>query len=111
MAVHICCGSVLLVHSYLVLSRMPFFENARSADLRNSTFNDFGCAQYNHTTNIYPTEERALEALKPAVRTGYDPRCMEGTRESVFKEVDDWLDNFGTSESVVWCHKYLDWWF
>jgi hypothetical protein len=76
---------------------MPFLESAHATDLRNAHLTDVHGDQIIH--NYHPTTststgERALEALKPAMREGYDvPRCMEGTRESVFKEVDSWLDD------------------
>jgi hypothetical protein len=37
--------------------------------------------------------DATLSLLKPAARSGYHPPgCMEGTRESVFKEIMAWLD-------------------
>ena len=81
---------------------MPFFENAHSSDLRNSNLTDIQ-TQNNYIYN-YSTEERALAALKPALRTEYVPSCMEGTRENVFKEIDTWLDDPGAHifKLTVW---------
>ena len=74
---------------------MPFFENAHSSDLRNSNLTDIQ-TQNNYQINNYSTEDRALATLKPALRAEYDvPRCMEGTRENVLKEIDAWLDDPG----------------
>jgi hypothetical protein len=73
---------------------MPFLESAHATDLRNAHLTDVHGDQIIH--HNYPTGERALEVLKPAMREGYDvPRCMEGTRKSVFREVDSWLDDVG----------------
>jgi hypothetical protein len=70
---------------------MPYFENAIDTHIQDAHFTD---VQNISTTNIYLTEERALAALRPAPREGYDvPRCMDGTRESVFEEIDSWLDD------------------
>jgi hypothetical protein len=75
---------------------MPFFEAAPNPILHNPNLTDIAGHQYNYTTNIYSAEGRALTALRPAIREGYDvPRCMEGTRESVFKQIDIWLDDIG----------------
>jgi hypothetical protein len=70
--------------------------DARSAVLRNPIITNIAGDQYNYTINIDLTEERALAVLKPAIRDGHQvPRCIEGTRESVFKQIDVWLDDFG----------------
>jgi hypothetical protein len=44
--------------------------------------------------NVTPNNaETTLGLLKPVARDGYHvPRCMEGTRESVFKEIITWLN-------------------
>ena len=84
---------------------MPYFEGAQSPDLRCANLTDVHGNQYN-VNNIYSTdpEARALAALKPAIRGTYHvSRCMEGTRESVFREIDDWLDNFGVPMSIDPC--------
>jgi hypothetical protein len=72
---------------------MPYFETAHSVDFRDANLTSIHGNQY----NIYnSTEDRALASLKPAMRSGYDvPRCTEGTRENVFKEIDIWLEDFG----------------
>jgi hypothetical protein len=73
---------------------MPFFETAPNPILHNPNLTDIAGNQYNYTTNIYSAEGRALAALRPAIREGYDvPRCMEGTRESPLKQIDIWLDD------------------
>jgi hypothetical protein len=80
---------------------MSFLEAAHGTIVQNSSLTDIGGDQYNYTTNIYLTEERVLAALKPANREAYDvPRCMGGTRESVFKQIDVWLDDFGAHISM-----------
>jgi hypothetical protein len=74
---------------------------SNNANLHNSTLNDVTGNQYN-TTNIYSTEDRALAILKPAERGQYGvPGCMDGTRESIFRKIDAWLDDFGTPDSTI----------
>jgi hypothetical protein len=52
--------------------------------------------QYNvyNITNVVPeSAETKLDLLKPAARSDYYvPRCLEGTRESLFKEIVAWLN-------------------
>jgi hypothetical protein len=75
---------------------MTLAESVQNVDLSHSTVSTVGNNQYN-TTNIHQAKDTTLKALKPALRSGYHvPRCMKGTRESVFKEVDSWLN--GTHE-------------
>jgi hypothetical protein len=69
--------------------------NAQDLQFCNSDVNIIGGDQHNtNITNISTTDEKAVLAmLKPAIRNDYYvPRCMDGTRESVFKEIDDWLN-------------------
>jgi hypothetical protein len=82
---------------------MPYLQNANNTNLHNPTLNDVTGNQYNlNTTNIYSTEDRALAILKPVERGRYSvPGCMDGTRESIFKKIDAWLDDFGTPDSTV----------
>jgi hypothetical protein len=81
---------------------MSFLEAAHSTILHNSIVTNIAGDQYNYTTNIDLTQERALAVLKPAIREEYQvPRCMEGTRESVFKEIGIWLDDIGALISPV----------
>ena len=81
------------------------FENAQSLDLRHANLTNIHGNQYNvnyrHSRHLI--EERALATLKPAKRGPYFPRCMEGTRESVFREIDTWLDDFGAFHSTIQC--------
>ena len=47
------------------------------------------------TVHIHDADEKEkiLAALKPAMREGYHvPLCMKGTRESVFMEINRWLE-------------------
>jgi hypothetical protein len=69
--------------------------NAQDLQISNSEVYNAGRDQHNtNITNIFATDEKAVLAmLKPAIRNDYYvPRCMDGTRESVFKEIDDWLN-------------------
>jgi hypothetical protein len=82
-------------HSFPFLFAMPFFENTQNTDIYNSSLTEVHGDQYN-VQNVDLTEERALAALKPAARGGYHvSMCMEGTHESVFEEIDTWLDDYG----------------
>jgi hypothetical protein len=66
--------------------------NSRDVDLRNANLNNVGGNQINISHN-YKTDDNFLAVLKPISRSGYDiPRCMEGTRGSVFREIDTWLN-------------------
>jgi NACHT domain len=92
---------------------MPFLQDAHGTTFHNSNLTDIAGSQYNHnyTTNIHLTEERALAALKPAIREGYEvPRCMEGTRQSVFKQIDAWLDDMSalihkSTQDILQCSR------
>jgi hypothetical protein len=57
-------------------------------------------------TNAMPeSADVTLSLLKPVFRSGYHvPGCMEGTRESVFKEIMAWLNGASITISVV--HEY-----
>jgi hypothetical protein len=66
--------------------------NAQDLQVNNSKIYNAGRDQ--HITDIFATKEKAvLTTLEPAVRNDYHvPRCMDGTCESVFKEINDWLN-------------------
>jgi hypothetical protein len=50
-------------------------------------------AQGDITSAMPDSADATLSILKPVARDGYHvPRCMEGTRESVFKEIITWLN-------------------
>jgi hypothetical protein len=69
-----------------------FVRNARDVSIHDANIYNAGGNQSVTVINNYLGEEKTLELLKPAERGGYDiPRCMEGTRESVFKQIDLWL--------------------
>jgi hypothetical protein len=72
--------------------------NTKDLQFNNSEVNNVGGDQ--HITKIFVTEEKELAALKPADRNVYVPRCMDGTRESVFKEIDNWLNGMSNSSVV-----------
>jgi hypothetical protein len=72
------------------------FNNIHSLNVQNSIISHVQGDQYNnfYVTNVTPNSaETTLGLLKPVNRDGYHvPRCMEGTRESVFKEILTWLN-------------------
>ena len=72
---------------------MSMIGNAHKVNFHNAIVNNVGGSQINQTTNVYVSDEKALALLKPANRGGYDvPRCMDKTRESIFKEIALWMD-------------------
>jgi hypothetical protein len=72
-------------------------------DARNATFNQVGRDQYSITYATQTSEvKEILESLKPVERGGYYvPPCMKGTREKVFEEIDQWLDDTD-APNVLW---------
>jgi hypothetical protein len=75
---------------------MAMFNDVHSLNVENSNVSQVLGDQHNsfNVTNVTPNNaETTLGLLKPVARDGYHvPRCMEGTRESVFKEIITWLD-------------------
>jgi hypothetical protein len=75
---------------------MPMFDDVHSLIFQNSNVSLVQGDQHNtfYVTNVMPNvAETTLGLLKPVARDGYHvPRCMEGTRESVFKEIITWLN-------------------
>ena len=72
-------------------------ENKEQGDTKNTPTNKLNDI---HSRQ----EEKVLAALKPIIdeRIRYDvPGCMEGTRRSVFEEIDAWLNDFSTA-NVLW---------
>ena|ERR1700729_3721980 len=94
---------VLRSISALVMSRhchirdhytMAMFNDVQSLNVQNSIVSQVQGDQHTHfnVINMAPAET-TLGLLKPVARDGYHvPRCMEGTRESVFKEIMAWLN-------------------
>jgi hypothetical protein len=76
---------------------MLVIQRADSVDLSSSVISSVAGSQY----HISPGDERTLEALRPADRNRYDiPVCMEGTRQSVFQEIEEWLNGKSDFMSV-----------
>ena len=75
---------------------MSAFENAIGTDARHGTFNQVQGNQTIITQYLPVDDDKILATLKPVERGGYDvPRCMEGTRQDVFRTINDWLNDFG----------------
>jgi hypothetical protein len=71
---------------------MSSIQTTQSVQVVDSTVNNVGRDQNNITINEDRTDERTLETLKPAERSGYYvPGCMPATRESIFAQIDIWL--------------------
>jgi hypothetical protein len=68
--------------------------NAQYPQSSISEINNVSGDQHITTNIVNVTEEKAtLALLRPAIRNEYHvPRCMDGTREGVFKEIDLWLN-------------------
>jgi hypothetical protein len=74
---------------------LKFVEHADEVNLPYAQFDNVGRDQINYYTFKSPIrkEDPILAILKPAKRSEYyHPRCMERTRESVFKDIYHWLD-------------------
>jgi hypothetical protein len=74
---------------------LKFVEHAHEVNLPDAQIDIVGGDQinyYNFKSHIRK-EDPILAILKPAKRSEYyHPRCMERTRESVFKDIYHWLD-------------------
>ena len=72
---------------------MAMFNDVHSLNFQNSNVSHVQGDQHNNLYVIPNIVETTLGLLKPVDRDGYHvPRCMEGTRESVFKEIITWLN-------------------
>src|SRR6202034_63724 len=72
--------------------------NARDLNIENSSISHAQRDQYNNSnvTNVVAPDsaEVTLGLLNPAARNVYHvPRCMEGTRENVLKQIIAWFDS------------------
>src|SRR6202795_4509290 len=72
---------------------MSTFQNAVSTDARSSTFNHIHGNQTNINYTYSIDDEKILAVLKP-VELQDVPRCMNGTREDIFKTINSWLNDF-----------------
>ena len=80
---------------------MSAFENAVGTDARHGTFNQVQGNQTN-ITHQHVDDDKILATLRPVDRGGYDvPRCMEGTRQDVFRMINHWLNDFG-APNILW---------
>jgi hypothetical protein len=71
-----------------------FFAGAANIDARYGTFNDVAGDQYITYVNHASQSEKMLATLKPVERGGYYvSQCMKGTRQEIFKKIDQWLDD------------------
>jgi hypothetical protein len=84
---------------------MAMFNDVHSLNVQNSNVSNVQGDQHNNisVTNVALNDaETTLGLLKPVARDGYHvPRCMEGTRESVFKEILTWL-NGAYQHHLMW---------
>jgi hypothetical protein len=86
---------------------MSFLAGAHNATVSHSHFTNVGHDQYTHvqTQNIILPKaegELILSSLKPVDRGSYYvPPCMEGTRETIFGKIDDWLLDTG-ARNILW---------
>jgi len=82
---------------------MSTFENAIGTDARHATFNQVQGNQINITHwHQHVDDDKILASLKPVERGGYDvPRCMDGTRQDVFRTINEWLNDFD-APNILW---------
>jgi len=79
-----------------------FFAGAANIDARYGTFNDVAGDQYITYVDHTSQSEKILATLKPVERAGYYiSQCMKGTREDIFKKIDQWLDDVD-APIVLW---------
>src|ERR1700675_4948973 len=79
---------------------MSTFQNAVSTDARSSTFNHIHGNQTNINYTYSIDDEKILAVLKP-VELQDVPRCMDGTREDIFKTINSWLNDF-RAPNILW---------
>jgi len=83
------------------LTTIPPFESTY-IDAHHSTFNHVGRDQYITYTNQTSEAKEILARLKPVERGWYYvPPCMKGTREEIFEEIDQWL-NDRDAPNILW---------
>jgi hypothetical protein len=82
-------------------SNTPIFPAAHEINIAPSTFNTAGGDIIHNITYINPPTEEILTTLKPVERPGHTDRCMPGTRQVVFEEINDWLDKFNDDSKVM----------
>jgi NACHT domain len=79
-----------------------FFAGAVGTNASNSTFTDNSRIVNITYENLSSKMVETLATLKPVDREGYYvPRCMDGTREYIFQEIDDWLDD-ASEPNILW---------
>jgi hypothetical protein len=79
-----------------------FFAGAANIDACYGTFNDVAGDQYITYVNHTSQSEKILATLKPVEHVGYYiSQCMKGTREDIFKKIDQWLDDID-APNVLW---------
>jgi NACHT domain len=80
-------------------SKSGFFAGAVGADVRYGNFTEYN---FNTYENRSSANAEMKAKLKPVDRSGYYvPRCMDGTREYIFEEIDKWLDNVN-EPNILW---------
>jgi len=83
-----------------------FFTGAAHTNASHSTFINVGHDNITYVNNASEVKEalaakEILSTLKPVDRSGYYVQpCMEGTRENILGEIDVWLEDFNTPNTL-----------
>ena len=68
---------------------MSLLETAQNTNFHSNVDGN----EYNKAKNKTVDVEKTLAKLKPVMRSGHGiPKCMENTRESIFRTIDLWLE-------------------
>jgi hypothetical protein len=80
-----------------------FFAGTVNTDPRFGTFNVVAGNQHiTYVNHDASQSDQILATLKPVKRGGYYvSQCMKGTREDIFKNIDQWLDDVD-APNVLW---------
>lgn len=82
-------------------SAPSFFHGAAYVDARHSTFTGAGRDNITNFSSASEVKE-LLSTLKPVDSSGYYVQpCMEGTRENILGEIDEWLEDF-RAPNILW---------
>jgi hypothetical protein len=98
--------SLYRLHIIVASIMSSILPAAHEINVARSTFNLVGRDNFNY---VNPLTEEILATLKPAERPWHTNRCMPGTRQIVFEEINDWLDDFNDDSKVMSSISYKSW--
>jgi hypothetical protein len=83
-------------------TKSGILAGAINTDARHSTFVNIAGNLHNTYVNAVSDSAEILATLKPVERGAcYVPPCLDGTREKIFDEIDQWLSDVD-APNVVW---------